>query len=427
MSFKHVKLLLCMVVVIAFALPNASLAFSDEAEVTDDGKEWTLLMYWAADNSLEFCTDFAVDTWTAALTSNDEVNLIAFVDILSVNGTWIYDMHDGECEPVETWDEMNSSDPATLEKFISYGLENYPAEKTMLVIQDHGYSWRGVCMDETDGGGIMLIDGMAWAIRNATAANGGVGVDLLALDACSVATVEIAYELRDTVPWFAASQLVVPFDGLPYQMMVEALVAEPTTSAGDVACDMVDMYMEYYSSKTLYEHIYPYDQDFVALSAFDMSKVEALGSAFINMTEVLEPLVAENSDTIKAAWDYALIGKWANIGGWEYLPDAYNLFGGMMGIDKDLDDAIVAFQAAFDAALLNNGSSDRFMGVPSGLNINFPPSLATYVGESWKWSMQFVYHDIGLDLVDGSQWVDCLMEYYFSAPGKQQCATHVIA
>jgi hypothetical protein len=158
-----------------------------------------------------------------------------------------------------------------------------------------------------------------------------------------------------------------------------------------------------------------------------MSKVEALGSAFINMTEVLEPLVAENSDTIKAAWDYALIGKWANIGGWEYLPDAYNLFGGMMGIDKDLDDAIVAFQAAFDAALLNNGSSDRFMGVPSGLNINFPPSLATYVGESWKWSMQFVYHDIGLDLVDGSQWVDCLMEYYFSAPGKQQCATHVIA
>ena len=66
----------------------------------------------------------------------------------------------------------------------------------MLVIQDHGYSWRGVCLDETDGGGIMLIDGMAQAIRDARAANDGIGVDLLALDACSVATMEIAYELR---------------------------------------------------------------------------------------------------------------------------------------------------------------------------------------------------------------------------------------
>ena len=237
---------------------------------------------------------------------------------------------------------------------------------------------------------------------------------------------EIAYELRETVPWFAASQLVVPYDGLPYEMIVDALVALPGTSPGDLAYDMVDMYMEYYSSTTLYEHIYPYDQDFVALSAFDMSLADELGTAFIKMTELLEPLVADNADVIKAAWDYSLVGKWANIGGWEYLPDAYSLFGGMMGIDKDLDEAILEFQAAFDAALVNEGNSWRFEDVPHGLNINFPPSLATYDSESWKWAKQFVYHDIGLDLVDGSQWVDCLMAYYFSAPGNQQCVNHVI-
>ena len=421
------KLLLCMVVVVAFALPSASVALSDaETADAEDGKDWTLLMYWDADNNLEFCTDFALDTWSAALTSNADVNLVAYVDLLSVSGTWVYEVKDGGYETVQTWEELNSSSPATLERFIDYGLENYPAEKTMLVIQDHGYSWRGVCMDETDGGGIMRIDPMAWAIRNSTGTNDGVGVDILALDACSVATVEIAYELRDTVDYFAASQLVVPYDGLPYKMIIEALVAEPTMTPEEISHDMVDMYTEYYSSKELYEHIYPYDQDFIAFSSFNMSYMDDFGTAFIEMTELLEPLVAENRDVVKAAWDYALLGKWANIGGWEYLPDAYSLFEGMAGMDPELDYAIEVFLEAFDAALINEGNSDSFGEVPRGLNIHFPPSLATYDSESWKWAMQFVYHDIGLDLVDESQWVDCLMEYYFSAPGKQNCATHVI-
>lgn len=428
MSLKHWKLVFCAVLVIAFALPSASVAMPDaeEAEPVDDGKEWTLLVYWDADNNLEFCTEFAMDAWTSALTSNDEVNLVAYVDILSEPGTWVYDIHDGTYDAVQEWEELNSSDPATLERFLGYALDNYPAEKTLLVVQDHGYSWRGVCFDETDGGGIMLIDGMAQAIRDARDANGGVGVDILAFDACSVATVEIAYELRDTVDWFVASQLVVPYDGLPYQMMVEALVAEPDVSPGDFSSDMVDMYLEYYSSTTLYEHIYPYDQDFIALSAFDMSMMDAFGEAFIGMTEVLEPLVADNKEAVKDAWDYALMGNWANIGGWEYLPDAYSLFGTMVGIDPELDETIAVFQAAFDAALVNEGNSWRFGEVPHGLNIHFPPSLATYDGESWKWLKNFVYHDIGLDLVDSSRWVECLMEYYFAAPGLQQCVNHVI-
>jgi hypothetical protein len=421
LGFRHGKLLFCIAVTIAFAVPSASVAMpeADEALTNDDGKEWTMLVYWDADNNLEFCTEFVIDAWKAALTTNVEVNVVAYVDILSVDGTWVYEIYDGVRHTVQTWEELNSSSPATLERFLDYGLKNYPAEKTLLVVQDHGYSWRGVCMDETDGGGIMLIDDMAEAIRNSTATNGGKGVDLLALDACSVASIEIAYELRETVPWFVASQLVVPYDGLPYEMMVEELVATPDVSPRQFSIDMVDMYLKYYSSKELYDHIYPYDQDFIGLSAFDMSYMDALGDAFIGMTEVLKPLVAENRAVVKDAWDYALIGKWANIGGWEYLPDAYSLFEMMKGIDPKLDAAIADFQAAFDAALLNEGNSWRFEEVPHGLNIHFPPSLATYNSETWKWAKQFVYHDIGLDLVDKSQWYQCLMEYYFSADGLQ--------
>lgn len=422
---RYLGVLFCVILAAAFALPTASIATSKPVSGGQDGKEWTLLIYWDADNNLEFCTEFAMQTWANALTSDEYVNLVAYVDILSENGTWIYEVHDGECHTAETWEELDSSDPATLRRFLEYGLQNYPAEKTMLVLQDHGYSWRGLCLDDTDSGDIMLIDEMAQAIRDASDAC-DTKVDMLSLDACSVAAMEIAYELRNTVDWFAASQMVVPYDGLPYDLMIRALVEEPAMTPGELSHDMVDMYMEYYSSRTLYEHIYPYDQNFVSFSAFDMSLVDELGEAFMDMTEVLEPLVSANAEVIGEAWDHALIGMWANVGGWEYLPDVYTLFSDLKGIDSELDVAIDAFLAAFDAALVNNGSSPRFDDVPSGLNINFPPNLALYNGESWKWAMQFVYHDIGLDLVDGSSWVNCLMEYYFSAPGTQLCPNHVI-
>jgi hypothetical protein len=417
------RLLTCVMLAGALLVPSAvaGLQSSEDVEEEIQERDWTLLLYWDADNNLEFCTDFALATWEAALTSNENVNVVAIVDILSESGTWIYSIHDGAAEVVEAMPEQNMSDSQVLKDFILYGMSHFPAEKTILVMQDHGYSWRGLCVDDSDGGTIMTIDEMAEAIREARTENEGRGVDILAMDACSMATVEIAYELRDTVPWFVASQSVVPYDGLPYDMMIRSLVEEPTMSPESFASLMVDQYIEYYSSKTDYEHIYPYDQDFITISAFNTSRVDGMGKRFIELTEALEPLVGSHSEEIKAARDLAVDGKWANIGGWEYLADAYTLFEGLKGIDLGLDVAIDAFLDAFDDSLINEGSSWRFYDLPHGLVIHFPPILALYDSKSWGWAQQFVYHDIGLDLVDQSAWVSCLMGYYFAPPGTQSC------
>ena len=423
MSRAHARPFICLILAGAVFIPGFSAGTPSAEEVLNqvEGKDWTLLLYWDADNNLEFCTEFALATWEVALTSNEDVNVVAMVDILSVNGTWIFEIRDGISEVVETMPEQDMSDPEVLRDFIVYGMSNYPAEKTILVMQDHGYSWRGLCVDDTDGGTIMTIDAMAEAIREARSDNDGRGVDILAMDACSMATVEVVYELRETVSWFVASQSVVPYDGLPYDMMIRSLVEEPSMSAESFASLMVDQYLEYYSSKTDYEHIFPYDQDFITASAFDISLVDEMGERFIELTDALEPLVATYADDIKAARDLAVDGKWANIGGWEYLADAYTLFGELKGIDSSLDVAIDGFLGAFDAALVNEGNSWRFNDVPHGLVIHFPPILALYDSKSWGWAQQFVYHDIGLDLVDQSAWVSCLMEYYFAPPGYQNC------
>jgi hypothetical protein len=375
-------------------------------------KEWTLLMYWDADNSLEFCTEFAMATWEEALPSNENVNIVALVDILSVDGVWVYEIADGERTVVAEWPEMNTSDPAVLEEFVDFGIDNYPSEKVMLIVQDHGYGWRGVCQDETNGDTLMPIDGLAGALRSVKVDNGGKGVDLVAFDACHMNTLEVAYELRDAAPYLVASQSMVPFDGLPYDMFITELAGNPEMSAAELATRIVYDYVEYYSDKWAYEHIMRYSQDFSTIAAIDLTKMGALGSAFVGFTETLLPLVPELWMDIESSRGSAQVTKWANSAGYEWMPDVNAFIQGMKGLEPTLDEAISVWDAAFADAVLAEGHSKKMGKDVYGLNFWFPPSLSMYVSQSWIWARQFVYHEVGLDIVAESSWHDCLMSYY---------------
>lgn len=408
-------MVLCIVVAVGLTVPVG--VVGGPAAKTATEKEWTILIYWDADNNLEFCTEFAMATWEKALPNDEDINIVVMVDLLSEDGVWVYDIVDGKRRLVQEWPELNSSDPATLGDFVSYGLTNYPAEKMMLVAQDHGYSWRGLCLDETNGGGIMPVDGLATALKTARENNNGKGVDLLAFDACTMSTIEVAYELRDAVAYLVASQVVVPYDGLPYMLFIDEMFDRPEISPAEVACAIVYDYVAYYSDKKTYPHIYPYDQDFSGAAAFDMSKMSALGAVFTEFTEALLPLVPENALEISDARNAAMITKWANIGGWEWVPDLYTFIDGLEGLDQALDSTISAWKSAYSDALLAEAHSRRMGTQMHGMGFWFPPSLANYYSASWKWAEQFVYHDIGLDIVSQSAWVDCLMEYYNNYQG----------
>ncbi|MBN1677455.1 MAG: hypothetical protein JW880_02850 [Candidatus Thermoplasmatota archaeon] len=405
--------IVCVAIVTGLVVPMSVVGGPATKEVTT--KDWTLMMYWDADNNLEFCTEYAFVIWEKALPSNDRINIVVLVDILSSEGISIYDIVDGKRRLVAAWPESDSSDPATLTQFVSYGLSKYPADKTMLVVQDHGYGWRGVCQDETSGDTIMSIDGLAEALNAVKKDNKGKGIDLLAFDACHMNTLEVAYELRDAVSYVVASQSMVPYDGLPYEMFLNELVAEPDMAPAELASRIVHDYVMFYSDKKAYEHIYTYNQDFSTVAAFDMSKMAALGGAFIDFAEQLLPLVAEYRSEIEGARGAAQVTQWANSAGYEWMPDVYAFIEGLEGMDEPLDAAISSWKATFADALVAEGHSERMGTNVHGLNFWFPPSLAQYNSLSWTWAQQFVYHDMCLDIVSESAWVDCLMEYYLGS------------
>lgn len=410
MRFSRVNIVTCILAAAIMTLPSAVLGASSHGA---QGKEWTIMLYYCADNNLEFAAEFNLMTIEGALTSNDNVNFIFLEDFNSVPGITIYEIVGGKRKVIAAWEEKNTSDPAVLKEFALYGMKNFPAEKTMLIISDHGYGWRGACEDYTDGDWLMTVDGLAGAMKEIQAKSKRGGVDILAFDACSMATIEVVYELRGTVPYLIATQSTEPYDGFPYQMFVSDLVEDPGMSPLELATLLPYEYVLYYSSKWEYDHIYNYCQDFVTMASIDMSKVDALGEAFVTMTEVLEGLVPEHWEALEEARGEAFMGVWCNIvAGYEWMPDAYTLFDELKGIDPELDESIDAFESAFDQAIIAEANSERLGDKAQGLNIWFPPSLFLYNPESWSWLGQFVYHDIGLDLVAESSWVDCLMAYY---------------
>ena len=87
-----------------------------------------------------------------------------------------------------TWGSRSMVDPATLADFIQYSKANYPADRYMLVLWDHGGgSLTGYGYDQNFRNDSMTLDEMATGLKN-----GGCTFDVIGFDACLMATLETA-------------------------------------------------------------------------------------------------------------------------------------------------------------------------------------------------------------------------------------------
>jgi hypothetical protein len=96
--------------------------------------------------------------------------------------------------------KMDMSDPTTLRDFLGFGVQNYPAEHYMLIINDHGAGWKGVCSDAINGNGSwMSLPDLSYALS-------GFTFDIILLYTPSMATVEVAYQIKERAEYMLASQ-----------------------------------------------------------------------------------------------------------------------------------------------------------------------------------------------------------------------------
>ncbi|UCE80563.1 MAG: hypothetical protein JSV94_05260 [Methanobacteriota archaeon] len=403
-------------------LASAAMGGQTDDSTNDNRRKWTIAMYWASDNNLDEYTEYFIGLWIDHLLNREDVALCVFIDRLYKPANISTLTEEGWVERM-SFDEINSSSPDTLSYFLDYSLTepSLAADNFMLMVQNHGNGYLGLCSDEglpdSDLPKIwMSIDGLGAGIRDGLAKSGKT-INVISMDACTLGIVEVAYELRGTADYLVSSQMGVPFDGQNYIALLEDLSNDPGIAPLDLACKLVDDYGEWYSAPLhTYPTLYPYMQDFGSLSVVDLNNLEPLIDAFCDFREAVIPKDTTLGKPIRDAYIYADASLWMNTMGAWYYPDIIVMFR-TLGDNLRESHPYVAeccdeIVFAAEDAIVYNWASWRFKGIATGLGVYVCPSIGGF--EAYWDSFERAYDNVDLDFVEDSGWDLVLKEYSYT-------------
>lgn len=387
--------LLLLVLLFAGILPTF-------AKGSPEKPKWTFMVYMDADNSLDTaCLDDLSEMQTVGSTT--EVNIVVMLDryskICGFNGTEILYINKGS--NVTVWGrwtneyELNMGDPETLTWFINYTVENYPADKYALIIWDHGGNWEGVSWDSTNNDYLTVEE-----VRNAIEMSIIERVDILGFDACLMGSIEVAYtmSLSNKVGVMVASEDFIPWDGWPYDLILEDLVNNPEWNAHDFSADMVDEYVASYANV-------PVCKVFATLSAINLTYMNELANSMGNLTSKL----LENFDEYKGAITEAKNGAdryWFGMWHQGAYIDLYQFIALLGTMENNLKPYTDQILQTMNSAVINseccNGPHIRGCG---GLTMYFPRNRNLFYTPD-------PYYDSVSEFAQQTGWYDLLIRYF---------------
>ncbi len=182
----------------------------------------------------------------------------------------------GNAEPVLEA-ETDTGSPAPLFNFMSFCLQECPADHYMVVLSGHGGGTEEdyLLKDESSNGSLTIAE-LKQAFVDLQAERGGnQTIDILGMDSCLMSMTEVCYELRGLVDIVAGCESYSPASGWPYCEILERLAHEikhNDQSVRDrVAKGIVEEYVNFYADYWL-------GGLSVTQSALDVRKVEKLKS-----------------------------------------------------------------------------------------------------------------------------------------------------
>ena len=142
-----------------------------------------------------------------------------------------FELAEGKLQELADLGAQNMNSGSTLQDFVTWGVRTYPADRTMLMMWDHGGGYHGFGGDENfpDGVPMMSMHAMAAALQAAKTAT-GVTFDYIGFDACLMATLEVAKILQPYARYLGASQELEPGPGWDWTTVVEAASRQPASS-----------------------------------------------------------------------------------------------------------------------------------------------------------------------------------------------------
>ncbi len=103
--------------------------------------------------------------------------------------------------------EANMGDPDTLNNFVSWSMDQFPADNYYLAIDDHGNGAYGISFDATSLNDPLTPPEVYSALKAATQ-NGARKIDILDYEACLMGLAENAYDVKSLVHYLVASEQI---------------------------------------------------------------------------------------------------------------------------------------------------------------------------------------------------------------------------
>lgn len=243
----------------------------------------TVLVYLAGDNSLSDEVWEKVDALVSAW-QNTRDNLLIYQDTRGERGTpslmkVTCEGGHSYTEVIKEYPDANSADPQVFSEVLRDMENDFPAPSYGLFLFSHGTGWlpvgryadpRGVSRPDNDFRSIIDDAGREMEIADFAAAIPDGQFDFIVLEACLMASVEVAYDLRDKADFLLASSAEILSPGFTpvYAEMLQAFFAQPEAALADAA----DAYYTYCNKKET-----PYRS--ATVSVIRLDKMEELAQA----------------------------------------------------------------------------------------------------------------------------------------------------
>ena len=253
------------------ARPRPTTDPADPGGGVTEGQTWTVLLYQDADDQI-LEEDIYIDlNEVERVGSTDRVNIVAQVDRYrggySGDGNWTgtrryyitqdEDLQTVGSELVDEVGEANMADGDTLVDFVTWAAQEYPADKYVLILSDHGMGWPGGWSDpdpaSRDASGVPLSQALEddnlylVELDNALAESvQQAGIDrfeVIGMDACLMGHVEVLSALEPYARYAVLSQETEPALGWAYTSFLQDLVDNPDVTGAEVSTRIVETYI----------------------------------------------------------------------------------------------------------------------------------------------------------------------------------------
>lgn len=343
-----------------------------------ESRLWSILIYMAADNSLDDESLNDIYEMEISKLNTDKVSVFILLDRKETDGTGgsdennrnygtkLYKLETGRsqdcnwiiskeiaCEPIGIYEnsntELNTASVNNLSKCLAYIKENYPSVYLGFIMWGHGTGWKGINND--DGVKAFAFDDSHKSYMSlkqfGTALKSGMKggkLDFLGLDTCFGGEIEVMYELRNIANYAVGTPGLLSTSGWNYKLLFDMFENCENKTPKELVSKVVKQFSDSYG--TLQK---------AGIVGVDMKYMETYFNSFDNFTklvsneissrkirdDVMNILISENSKYSKL---YGYGGNksdiYSDIGSMVIgLSEYFNSNGGIKAARNDYEEA----------------------------------------------------------------------------------------